>query len=129
LFLLFTIVPLVELVILFRISSVVGWGYTIVLVIVTGALGAALARYQGMMTWRRIQSDLSMGIVPSGRLIDGALILISGLLLVTPGILTDLVGFSLLVPALRDRIKRRLRDWFRRKVEESNIHVQVGPFQ
>lgn len=128
LFLLFTIIPLIELVILLKINSWLGFGATLLLVLGTGALGAALAKYQGWVTWNRIRQDLSMGVVPSGRLIDGALILIAGILLITPGLLTDACGFALLIPPVRDRIKRSIRDWFQRKVASGEYRIHFGPF-
>jgi UPF0716 protein FxsA len=128
LFLLFTIVPLVDLVILLKINSWLGFGATLLLVLGTGALGAALAKYQGWVTWNRIRQDLSMGIVPSGRLIDGVLILIAGILLITPGLLTDTCGFALLIPPVRDRIKRSIRDWLQRKVASGEYRIHFGPF-
>jgi len=128
LFLLFTLVPLLELTILIELGRRLGLLATLALIVLTGVLGATLARYQGWVTWQRIQSDLAVGIVPSGRLIDGALILVAGLLLITPGLLTDSVGFALLVPPLRDRIKRRLRDWFERKVASGQVNIHFGPF-
>jgi len=123
LLLLFTLIPLLELAILLKINSHLGWFATLMLVIGTGALGAALAKYQGWVTWQRIQADLAMGIVPSGRIIDGALILLAGVVLITPGLLTDIVGFSLLIPPVRDRIKRRLRDWFERKIASGRVQI------
>ncbi len=128
LFLLFTLVPLLELAILIEIGRHMGLWATLVLIVLTGALGATLAKYQGWVTWQRIQADLAMGIVPSGRVIDGALILLAGVVLITPGLLTDCVGFALLIPQLRDRIKRRLRDWFARKVASGQVQVRFGPF-
>lgn len=128
LFLLFTLVPLLELAILIELGRRMGLLATLALIVLTGVLGATLARYQGWVTWQRIQSDLAVGIVPSGRLIDGVLILVAGLLLITPGLLTDGIGFALLIPPLRDRIKRRLRDWFERKVASGQVNIDFGPF-
>ena len=127
LFLLFTLIPFIELALLLKINSYLGLGATLLLILLTGALGAGLAKYQGLLTWRRIQQDLSMGIVPSGRLIDGALILLAGVVLITPGILTDLCGFALLIPPVRERIKRKLRNWFHKKYESGQIDVRFGP--
>ncbi len=128
LFLLFTIVPLIELAILLKINSWLGFGATLLLVLGTGALGAVLAKYQGWVTWNRIRQDLSMGIVPSGRLIDGVLILIAGILLITPGLLTDICGFAFLIPPVRDRIKRSIRDGLQRKVASGECRIHFGPF-
>jgi len=116
LFLALTVVPLIELAILFRIAEATSWSTTLALVILTGALGAFLARREGLKTVRRIQSDLDQGVLPTEGVVEGALILAAGLMLVTPGVTTDLVGFLLLVPALRARIARRLIDSFQRRV-------------
>ena len=128
LFLLFTLVPFVEIVILLKIHSYLGLGATLGLILFTGIVGASLARWQGISTWQRIQKDLSMGIMPSGRLIDGVLILIAGLMLVTPGILTDTLGFALLIPFIRNLIKNWLVRWFKQKIESGQVTIHNGPF-
>ena len=112
LLLLFTVVPLVELYLLIRLGAVIGVVPTLALVIVTGALGASLARWQGLGVIGRISEDLAQGRLPTDALIDGLLILIAGALLLTPGMITDALGFFLLVPpgrsAVRKAIARRL---------------------
>lgn len=112
LLLLFTLVPLIELYVLLRIGSRLGVAPTILLVVVTGVVGAQLARREGVRTLRQIQAQLQRGLMPTEGLVDGALILAAGLLLVTPGVLTDAVGFGLLFPltraALRQYVRRRL---------------------
>jgi UPF0716 protein FxsA len=117
LFLLFTVVPLVELMILLWIGDLTEWWVPILVVIVTGIVGAALARWQGWQAVERIRADARAGRMPAGAIIDGVLILIAGILLVTPGILTDLVGFALLVPPLRSLMKRGVAAWIRRNFE------------
>jgi len=123
--LLFITIPFIELYILFKLSTVIGPGATLLVVIVTGILGGTLAKMQGWRTWRKINEDLARGIMPSGRLVDGLLILAGGLLLLTPGILTDLVGFSLMVPFMRTFIKRTLRRRFERKIREGGFEVRI----
>lgn len=112
LLLLFTLVPLIELYVLLRIGSRLGVAPTILLVVVTGVVGAQLARREGVRTLRQIQGQLQRGVMPTEGLVDGALILAAGLLLVTPGVLTDAVGFGLLFPltraVLRQYVRRRL---------------------
>lgn len=118
LFLLFTVVPVVELsLLLYLATSVLGWLPTLALVIVTGVVGVVLARWQGTRALLRIQRRLSRGQLPADDLFDQVLILMAGLLLVIPGILTDLVGFSLLIPPIRGLIKRYLRAWAKRQVD------------
>jgi len=113
LLLLFTLVPLVELALLIWIGQYTGLGFTIALVLLTGIVGAALARYEGLRCWRRVHQEMAAGRLPGDPLLDGLMILIAGALLVTPGILTDLLGFALLTPPLRrllkNRIKRRIQ--------------------
>jgi UPF0716 protein FxsA len=108
LLLLFILVPLIELAVLIRLYHATNLLTTLAIVILTGVLGAALARRQGFEAWQRIQSQLSQGKPPASELLDGLLILIAGVLLVTPGILTDVVGFSLLVPSVRALLRGRL---------------------
>ncbi len=116
LLLLLTVVPLVELTILLRIAERFDWGPTIALVLVTGALGAWLARREGLKTLGRIQNEMAQGIPPTGAMVDGLLILVAGVVLVTPGILTDMFGFVLLIPPCRAWIRRRLSAAFKRHV-------------
>jgi len=111
---LFIGLPVIELAILFRLHGVIGLGPTILLVILTGIIGAALVRRQGIALLLKIQSEISGGNLPAPQLIDGVMILVSGAFLITPGVLTDLAGFLLLIPYVREKI----RFWLRKKLEE-----------
>ncbi|MCP5054154.1 MAG: membrane protein FxsA [bacterium] len=101
LLLLFTIVPVVELYILVKVGGEIGTLNTIGIVILTGIIGAAFAKSQGIQLIRRIQLSLSQGKMPGQELLHGAMVLAGGIMLITPGFLTDLVGFSLLIPLTR----------------------------
>ncbi|MGD2107891.1 MAG: FxsA family protein [Phycisphaerae bacterium] len=116
LLLLLTIIPLVELWILFELAQRFSWEATIGLVILTGVLGAWLARREGLKTVARIQSDMARGIPPAAVVVEGALILLAGVVLVTPGVLTDICGFVLLVPPLRRRVGRYLVEVFKKRI-------------
>ena len=113
LFLAFTIIPIIEIYLLIEIGSMFGALTAVTLVILTGFLGAFLARMQGLKTLYRIQESLREGRMPSGELLDALLIVIAGLVLLTPGFLTDSAGFLLLIPATRNSIKY----WLRRQIE------------
>ncbi len=113
LFLAFTIIPIIEIYLLIEIGSMFGALTAVALVILTGFLGAFLARMQGLQTLYRIQESLREGRMPSGELLDALLIGIAGLVLLTPGFLTDSAGFLLLIPATRNAIK----NWLRRQLE------------
>ena len=113
LFLAFTTIPIIEIFLLIEIGSMFGALTAVTLVILTGFLGAFLARMQGLQTLYRIQESLREGRMPSGELLDALLIVIAGLVLLTPGFLTDSAGFLLLIPATRNSIKY----WLRRQIE------------
>jgi UPF0716 protein FxsA len=117
LLLLFTIVPLVELSILIWIGNQTAWWLPILMVIGTGIAGTALARWQGWQVLRRIRADADAGRMPAEALIDGFLILIAGLLLITPGVLSDLLGILLLIPPVRAIMKRAIAVWIRKNIE------------
>jgi UPF0716 protein FxsA len=101
LLLLFIVVPFVELALLLKLAELTGWWHTLLLVIATGVVGTWLARSQGLRTYRKIQQSLAAGQMPADSLLDAAMIFVAGALLLTPGILTDLLGFSLLFPPTR----------------------------
>lgn len=134
LFLMLTIIPVVELMLLLKLSEVISVPSTIGLVILTGIVGAALARVQGLQTLWTLQNDLRQGKAPTDAIADGVMILIAGALLVTPGIMTDAVGFSLLVPPIRRVIQslaviyagRKIRSQFTsRKTEQGTTYSQT----
>lgn len=122
---LFIAVPLAELALLIEIGRRVGIVPTIALVVLTGALGAALARHQGLGVLRDIRSQLAEGRVPASSLVDGLIILIAAAFLITPGILTDTVGFLCLVPALRRALKAALWRRLQRAVREGGWRVSL----
>lgn len=105
---LFVTVPLAELALLIWVGARIGTLTTIAIVILTGILGATLARLQGVAAWRRFQERTARGELPQGDLIDGLLILIAGAVLLTPGLITDAAGFALLVPPVRAAIRRAI---------------------
>ena len=125
LLLLFTVVPLVELFLLIEIGRRIGPWPTIALVVVTGTLGAWLARTQGLRTLARVRSQWQGGKIPTQALVDALLILIAGAVLLTPGVLTDLAGFFLLTPFGRRVVSRTAVEWFRRRAQRFDSQVIV----
>lgn len=105
LFLAFTVIPFVELALLIELGRRLGTMPTIALVLLTGAAGAYLARWQGIWVLNRIRSELDRGRMPARELLDGLLILIGAALLLTPGLLTDTAGVLLLLPSTRHVIR------------------------
>lgn len=116
LFLLFLIVPLIELFLFLVIGQRIGIAATFAMVLLTGILGAALAKSQGLRTLNKYRESIAQGRLPHDALIDGVLILIAGALLLTPGFLTDSIGFFLLVPQgrifVREKIEASLKKRF-----------------
>ena len=113
LLLLFILVPFVELVLLLYLADATSWQMTLGLVIATGVIGTLLARSQGWRVWSLIQKELAAGRMPTEPLLDAVLIFVAGALLLTPGVLTDLLGILLLIPWTRSYFRRRLVTWFK----------------
>ena len=125
LLLLFTFVPIVELAVLIEIGQHLGMLPTVALVLATGALGAALARREGIQAFHRLRDSIGQGSFPGEAILDGVLILGGGLLLLTPGILTDLLGFAALVPGTRYFIKYYLKTAIERRIRSGSIQVHT----
>ena len=125
LLLLFTLVPIVELAVLIEIGQHLGMLPTVALVLATGALGAALARREGIQAFHRLRDSIGQGSFPGEAILDGVLILGGGLLLLTPGILTDLLGFAALVPGTRYFIKYYLKTAIERRIHSGSIQVHT----
>ena len=126
LFLIFVVVPAVELILLIEIGQRVGTINTLALIVVTGVVGASLARQQGVSTFARLRRDLGEGRSPAVPMIDGVLILVAAAFLVTPGVLTDLVGFLLLVPMGRRLVRQYVKRRFERAVRTGAVGVTVA---
>jgi len=123
--LLFIVLPAVELVLLIQIGSRIGALVTVALIIGTGALGAALARRQGLEVVRRIEREMGQGMMPGAALLHGAVLLVAAALLVTPGVLTDGFGFLCLVPAFRRRAVEWLARWLADRVQRGTMTFDV----
>jgi len=108
LFLLFAIVPPLELYLLLRLASIAGIGTTILIVVSTAVIGSMLARQQGMRAWWRFREALAHGRMPSNEIADGLMVIFAAALLLTPGLVTDTLGFLLLIPFTRNFIRRGL---------------------
>lgn len=113
---LFILVPMAELMLLLRLGDLIGLVPTLSIIVCTGVIGASLARWQGLITMRRVQTEFQAGRLPGDALVDGLLILVAGALLLTPGLMTDACGFLLLIPPGRALLRRRVMAAFRRRV-------------
>lgn len=102
--LLLVTVPVVEIYFLIQVGSVIGAFSTVLLIVFTAVLGAYLFKLQGLTTLQRVQASLSRGEIPALEMLEGVILLLSAALLLTPGFVTDVVGFICLVPVFRTRL-------------------------
>jgi UPF0716 protein FxsA len=129
LFLLFAVIPVIELALLVEIGGRIGVAPTIAVVLTTGAAGAWLARTQGLLALQRLQQALGAAQFPGEEIFDGVLILAGGLLLLTPGFLTDVVGFLALVPGTRHLLTSLVKSQVRRRIKTPGsgaVHVDYS---
>lgn len=104
LFILFILIPLLEIYLLIKVGGIIGALPTVLVVIFTAVLGAMLLRHQGLYTLGKAQSTLARGELPATEMLEGVVLIISGALLLTPGFFTDALGFLGLIPAVRRRL-------------------------
>ena len=116
----FTLLPIVELWLLLRIGDWLGVAATVALVIVTGLAGATLARREGAHAWSAVQAGLAAGRLPGRELLEALLVLVAGLVLVTPGVLTDAAGLAILVRPIRSRLVAALERRYRKSIDGSS---------
>jgi len=130
LLILFIGVPLLEIAILVKIGTFIGFWPTMLIVIVTGILGATLARIEGFIVLNKIRNELRLGKIPAEELIDGLLILVGGIVLLTPGLLTDLLGFLILIPWSRNIFKnwigKKFKEWVRSGTTNVTYHTNYN---
>ena len=110
------VVPLAELYVLIQVGQVVGAGWTIALLVLVSLLGGYLLRREGRRTWTAFQAASARGTVPTAEVADGALVLLGGALMLTPGFLTDVVGLACVLPPSRRRLRRSLTSFAARRL-------------
>jgi len=118
LILLFVFLPWTELMLLLKLNSLVGWLDTLAIVLITGMVGAALARREGLRAVTRVKAAFSEGKLPTTELVDAVIVFAAGLLLITPGFITDTVGFLAMVPPVRAVFRKRI-------MAAAKAHVRV----
>jgi len=126
LLILFITIPVVELILFMQIGSKIGIVPTFGIILVTGILGAWLTKLQGMRTLARYQQAINEGRLPHEEVMDGLMILVAGAVLLTPGFLTDALGFSLLVPAIRGGVRKRLAHYLKGKIQVAGNGMDIN---
>ena len=126
--LLFIVVPIAELAVIIQVGQVIGVWWTIALLIADSVLGSVLMRAQGRAAWRRFNEATRAGRVPAREVLDGALVIFGGALLLTPGFITDVLGLLLLIPPTRAVVRRVLARWLtQRTVVSMRTSTRVRP--
>ena len=123
LILFFVFMPLIELFLLLELAELISGINTFALVIFTGVIGASLARHQGFGVIQRLQAETQQGRLPTTTLVDALMIFVAGALLITPGILTDIFGFSLLIPVCRSVYRRWITAWLKKRVRVEGVRM------
>jgi UPF0716 protein FxsA len=124
LFLVFAIVPIIEIWLLIKVGRVIGALPTVAILLAISMTGAWLARSQGFRVIVAIRDELAAGRLPAAHILDGALILTGGILLLTPGFFTDFIGLFFLIPATRMLLKRWLRTWLEHRLLQGNFIIR-----
>lgn len=112
----FLLVPVLELMLFIYVQNRIGLGLMLIGILITAAAGAFLVRMQGLAVWMRVREDLEAGLIPGRQLVHGAMVLVGGALLLTPGFLTDAVGFLLMIPFVREGLRRLGNRFWQRRV-------------
>jgi UPF0716 protein FxsA len=123
LFLLIIIVPAAEIGFLLISGQIIGVWPTVLLIILTGVIGSYLAKKQGLATFYQLQRQIQTGQLPGDALLDGVCILVGGTLLLTPGFLSDFLGFLLLFPTSRIFLKKLMNRWIQNWIRKGNMKI------
>lgn len=124
LFVLFAVIPVIELYLMIKVGSMIGVLPTVALVLSISLAGAWLVRHQGFEILRRIQVELAQGRLPAAELLDGAMVLVGGVLLLTPGFFTDMLGLFFFIPFTRAILKQFARLWLQRRLARGVITIR-----
>lgn len=124
LFILFALIPMIELALLIKVGSHIGLFNTVAIVILTAAIGAYMVKMEGIGVMYRIQQKMQEGVFPEDELINGMMILVAGALLLTPGFFTDVIGFLMVVPFTRNHIRIFAMKYIRNKMPPGDIEIK-----
>jgi len=124
---LFVLLPTVELALLIAVGRALGLGGALALILLTGVFGATLARAEGVRAFAQVRASLARGQLPTAEIVEAVLVLVAGLVLITPGLITDAAGFMLLIGPVRRVVRKCLIDYFRSHVRIIAVDSQARP--
>ncbi len=119
----FAILPVAEIYVLIEVGSVIGSLNTVAIILLTAVAGGYLARTEGLRTYHQIQTNLNQGIIPRNEIVDALLIFGAGVVLLTPGFITDLAGLVILFPPTRAPIREFLKRRFKNRMDRTTIEI------
>ena len=125
----FTLIPVIELYILIEIGSVIGGLNTVAIIILTGITGAWLARMQGIQILSQIQKKLQTGELPHDEMVQGVVVFIGGVTLLTPGFITDFLGLCLITPPTRKFFARVIKNYFKQNINSKTWVIQSKDYE
>jgi len=117
-FLIFIIIPLIEITIFITIGSEIGILNTIAIILLTALVGIFLVRRRGISLLFNAQKNMSQGVMPTEEIKGGIFLLVSGLLLITPGFFTDCIGFSIFLKPVQNYLSKKARDYFNSRIRQ-----------
>lgn len=123
-FIIFIIVPLLELAIFAAVSEHIGVGSALLFALLTAIIGGALVKHQGLQTILKMRKTMDNGQIPLNEIFDGFCLVAAGALLITPGFLTDTIGFLLLLPPVRQILRNTIKNHTNWAVSAENFHTQ-----
>lgn len=125
LFVMFIVIPVVEMAVLIKVGSYIGAGYTILLVLLTAMIGVTLLKRQGLRTLMNANQKMRYGEMPVEEMGEGLMLAVAGALLLTPGFVTDTVGFLLLTPGIRSLLNNAVKEALLKGMQNQNLGAQV----
>ncbi len=129
LFLCFIIIPIVEMVLLIKVGSLIGAGYTVLMVLLTAMIGVSLLKKQGLQTLLSANRKMNAGQMPLGEMAAGIMLAVAGALLLTPGFVTDAVGFLLLSPQVRKLVAAKWAKAMLANMQTSSMYESQGHYR
>jgi UPF0716 protein FxsA len=111
----FLLLPVIEIAVIIQVGQQIGVGWTVGLLLAMSILGAWIVKREGSRAWRDLQTAIETGQPPGRELLDAALILVGGTLLLTPGFVTDVAGFVMVLPVTRPLVRRMTQAWLAKR--------------
>lgn len=125
LFSLFLVIPIVEIYLLIKIGGIIGALNTVLIILITASIGAYLTKSQGFRVLRQIQDAVSQGYMPGNELLHGLFVLVGGFALLTPGLLSDTIGLSMLIPQTRKVYVELAKGIIKKKIQQGNFQMRM----